>query len=361
MARPSHMVVDLAALISNYQWACQLAPQAKTMAVVKANAYGHGAVACAQALEPYAPAFGVACIEEAITLREGGINKPILLLEGTFTADEVAIAAQQNFWLMVEDPLQVDAILTATVIKPLTVWVKVDSGMHRLGLNPNRVNNYYQQLLASPNVCNDMVFATHFASADETNNNFTLAQVKQFKATADHFEHPTSLANSAAIMAWPEAHAHWNRAGFMLYGNSPLDAQHPSSKGLQPVMQVRSAIISLRQIETGASVGYAQQWRAARPSIIATVAIGYGDGYPRSAATGTPVVVNGQRASIVGRVSMDMITIDVTDLEGIHVGDQVCLWGKGLSINEVAQHAGTIGYELMTRVTQRLPIFYKQD
>jgi len=358
MARPSRMVVDLAALINNYQWACKLAPQAQTMAIIKANAYGHGAVACATALQPYAPAFGVACIEEALALRKAGIHKPILLLEGTFSADEVAVAAEHDFWLMVEDPIQVNFILNARVPKPLKVWVKVDTGMHRLGLNPLRVQGYYQQLLASPNVSNDMVFATHFASADETNNHFTLVQIERFMETANIFKHPISLANSAAIMAWPQAHGDWNRAGFMLYGNSPLDADHSSSKGLQPVMQVCSAIISLRHIETGASVGYGQQWCAQRPSIIATVAIGYGDGYPRGAANGTPVVVHGKRAGIVGRVSMDMITIDVTDLSGIKVGDPVCLWGKGLNINEVAHHAGTIGYELMTRVTQRLPISY---
>ncbi|MFT5930013.1 MAG: alanine racemase [Oceanospirillaceae bacterium] len=358
MARPCHMVVDLAALINNYQWACKLAPQSQTMAVVKANAYGHGAVACATALQPFAPAFGVASIEEALVLRTAGIHKPILLLEGTFTADEVAVAAEHEFWLMVEDPIQVDAILHAHVSKPLKVWIKVDTGMHRLGLNPQRVLGYYQQLLASPNVSDNMVFATHFASADETSNHFTLVQVERFMETANRFKHPVSLANSAAIMAWPQAHGDWNRAGFMLYGNSPLDADHPSSKGLQPVMQVRSAIISLRQIATGETVGYAQQWCAQRPSIIATVAIGYGDGYPRNAATGTPVVVKGQRACVVGRVSMDMITIDVTDISAIKVGDLVCLWGKGLSINEVAGYADTIGYELMTRVTQRLPISY---
>jgi len=360
MARPSHIVVDLAALIHNYQWACQLAPNAQTMAVVKANAYGHGAVVCATALQPYAPAFGVACIEEALALRKAGINKPILLLEGTFTADEVAIAAEHGFWVMVEDPIQVDAILNASVTKPLKVWIKVDTGMHRLGLNPQRVEGFYQQLFASSNVSEEMVFATHLASADETNNNFTLDQVQLFTETSKRFKHPVSIANSAAIMAWPEAHGDWNRPGFMLYGNSPLDADHPSSKGLQPVMQVRSAIISLRQIETGQTVGYGQQWCAQRPSIIATVAIGYGDGYPRSAVSGTPVVVNGQRAGIVGRVSMDMITIDVTGLDGINVGDPVCLWGKGLDINEVARHAGTIGYELMTRVTQRLSISYTE-
>ena len=360
MARPSHMVVDLGALIHNYQWACQLAPKAQTMAVVKANAYGHGAVACATALEPYAPAFGVACIEEAIELRKAGISKPIVLLEGTFTPDEVTVAAEQDFWVMVEDPTQVHAILNAHLSKPLTVWIKVDTGMHRLGLSPQKVGGYYQQLLNSPNVSNHIVFATHFASADETNNSFTSVQLKVFMETTAPFNQPVSLANSPAIMAWPEAHGDWNRAGVMLYGNSPLDAHHPSSEGLKPVMQMCSAVTSLRHIDAGETVGYAQKWRAERPSTIATVAIGYGDGYPRNAESGTPVMVNGQRAGIAGRVSMDMITVDVTDLNDVNIGDPVCLWGKGLNINEVASHAATIGYELMTRVTQRLPIKYTQ-
>jgi alanine racemase len=358
MARPSHMVVDLAALISNYQWACKLSPKAQTMAIVKANAYGHGAVACATALQAYAPAFGVACIEEALALRAAGIYKPILLLEGPFTADEVSVAAEHDFWLMVEDPIQVHAVVTAHVTKPLKVWIKIDTGMHRLGLSPQRVQGYYQQLVASPNVCDKIVFATHFASADETNNHFTLVQVQLFMDTVKRFNQPISLANSAAIMAWPQAHGDWNRAGFMLYGNSPLDVNHPSSEGLQPVMQVNSAIMSLRSIAAGECVGYAQQWCAQRPSVIATVAIGYGDGYPRNADTGTPVLVNGKRAQVVGRVSMDMITIDVTDHGAVKIGDSVCLWGKDLNINEVAGHAGTIGYELMTRTTQRLPISY---
>ncbi|MCO4836952.1 MAG: alanine racemase [Oceanospirillaceae bacterium] len=358
MARPSYMAVDLAALIDNYQWACSLAPKSQTMAVVKANAYGHGATRCAIALQPYAPIFGVACIEEALALRKAGIHKPIVLLEGVFSADEVAVAAKQDFWVMVEDPTQVSAVLNATLPKPITVWIKVDTGMHRLGLSPGNVSGYYQQLLISDNVATEIVFATHFASADETNNDFTKHQLKLLTDTVKSFNTPLSLANSPAIMAWPEAHSDWNRAGFMLYGNSPLDVDHPSSKGLKPVMGMYSAITSLREIEAGQAVGYAQTWHAKRTSIIATVAIGYGDGYPRNAASGTPVLVNGKRVSLVGRVSMDMITLDVTDLPAVKIGDPVCLWGKDLNINEVARHSSTIGYELMTRVTQRLPIRY---
>lgn len=360
MARPSYRSIDLAALVHNYKWACSLAPKSKTMAVVKANAYGHGAVACASALEPFAPAFGVACIEEALELRQAGIKKPIALLEGVFSADEVAVAAQQNFWTMVEDPSQVDAILAAKVSKPLTVWIKVDTGMHRLGFRPDLLSQYFQQLSQSENVSPGIVMATHFACADDTQSEFTQTQLTCFRESVKPFEAACSLANSPAIMAWPDTHADWNRAGFMLYGTSPLDVDHPSSKGLKPVMQMRSAITSLRTIEAGEGVGYAQTWIATRPSVIATVAIGYGDGYPRNAVSGTPVLVNGKRASLVGRVSMDMISLDVTDLEDVKIGDPVCLWGNQLNVNEVASYASTIGYELMTRVTGRLPLKYTQ-
>ncbi|MDP6969698.1 MAG: alanine racemase [Gammaproteobacteria bacterium] len=358
MARPSHLQVDLPALISNYQWACQLAPQSNTMAIIKADAYGHGAVACARALDAYAPAFGVACIEEALQLRQAGISKPILLLEGAFTDDEVITAGENNFWLMVEDPWQVDAIVNAKLPKPVSVWVKIDTGMHRLGLAPFRLPELMAKLQNSPNVAPGMLMASHFACADELNNNFTQQQIQCFHANLPSSDMPFSLANSAAIMAWPEAHGTWNRAGFMLYGNTPLDGEHSSNQGLTPVMSLHSAVISLRQIPTGAAVGYGQAWTAQRDSLVATVAMGYGDGYPRHAGTGTPLIINGQRATLIGRVSMDMVTVDVTDIAGVDVGSPVCFWGADLSANEVARHIGTIGYELITRVGQRLPKIY---
>ncbi|MCP4880993.1 MAG: alanine racemase [Gammaproteobacteria bacterium] len=358
MTRPSHIQVNLQALRNNYQWACELAPQSKTMAIIKADAYGHGAVACARALDDLAPAYGVACIEEALQLRQAGINKPILLLEGIFTDDEIATAAEQDLWMMVEDPWQVDAIVNAKLQQPVQVWTKMDTGMHRLGLAPFRLPELLAKLQASPNVCNGIVMASHFACADELNNDFTRQQIALFHSHLPSPDMPFSLANSAAIMAWPESHGHWNRAGFMLYGNTPLDAEHDSNLGLTPVMSLNSSVISLRQVAVGEAVGYGQLWKAQRPSIIATVAMGYADGYPRHASTGTPVLINGQRAPIIGRVSMDMITIDVTDLSGVCLGSPVCFWGHDLNANEVASHIGTIGYELITRMGQRLPKIY---
>ena len=358
MARPSHVKIDLQALRSNYQWACDLAPESKTMAIIKADAYGHGAVACARALDDLAPAFGVACIEEAIQLREAGITKPILLLEGAFTDDEVVTASEQGFWLMVEDPWQVDAIVDTKLSQPVQVWVKMDTGMHRLGLAPFRLPELMGKLEASPNVADGMIMASHFACADELNNDFTRQQIQFFHDHLPSSDMPYSLANSAGILAWPEAHGTWNRAGFMLYGNTPLDGDHASNEGLTPVMSLNSAVISLRQVAVGESVGYGKSWTAERPSTIATVAMGYADGYPRHAGTGTPLLVNQQPASLIGRVSMDMITIDVTDIEGVEVGSPVCFWGAELSANKVAETMGTIGYELMTRMGLRLPKVY---
>ncbi|HBD23149.1 MAG TPA: alanine racemase [Oceanospirillaceae bacterium] len=358
MARPSYLQVDLPALIRNYQWACELAPKSKTMAIIKADAYGHGAIACARALDAYAPAFGVACIEEALQLRDAGINKPILLLEGAFTSDEITTAAQQNLWLMVEDSWQAEAIINATLPKPVSVWVKMDTGMHRLGVAPKRLADLVAQLRNSNNIDADIVIASHFACADELDNDFTNRQMKCFYDHLPDAKMSTSLANSAAIMAWPQAHATWNRAGYMLYGNSPLNLDHKTSQGLTPVMSLHSAVISLREIGAGEGVGYGQVWTAQRDSIVATVAMGYGDGYPRHAGNGTPLIVNGQRASLIGRISMDMLTVDVTDIKGVEVGTPVCLWGPDLSPNEVANYIGTIGYELITRIGQRVPKIY---
>ncbi len=355
MSRPARAIIDLAALRANYRLAHSLAPQQNHLAVVKANAYGHGALRCAQALEPLAPAFGVACIEEALALRAGGIEKPILLLEGTFSDDEVLIAAEQNFWLMAENRTQIDAILAAPCTHPLRVWLKLDTGMHRLGLPPEQLPALYAQLRQSGKVDPEIVLATHLACADELDNPFTQAQIASFRAACQGLEAPVSLANSPGLLGWPEARGAWNRPGFMLYGNSPFTEPHPQADGLQPVMRLQSAVIALREVPVGGSVGYGRTWRAARPSRVATVAMGYGDGYPRHAPSGTPVLVNGQRAPLVGRVSMDMLTVDVTDLPGVQLNDPVILWGPELPVNEVAAAAGTIGYELLTRMTGRVP------
>ncbi|MFT6663574.1 MAG: alanine racemase [Porticoccus sp.] len=332
------------------------------MAIVKANAYGHGVLPVAHALEPLVPAFGVTCLEEAVELREGGITKPVCLLEGTFSDDEIPLAAELGFWLSVVNKQQQQSILGASLKTPVTVWICVDSGMHRLGIAVDDIESTYRTLAASRNVASDIVIATHFACADALASDLTYRQLRQFKAGVASLANadtvPLSLDNSAGLLGWPETHADWNRPGIMLYGSSPFSVPHAEADRLHPVMTLCSAVIALRDVPVGDSVGYGARWSAQRPSRIATVAIGYGDGYPVHAPDGTPVLVNKQRCPMVGRVSMDMITVDVTDLPTVAVGDEVILWGKGLSVNEVAGCAGTISYELLTRMPRRVPRVY---
>ncbi|MDA9296220.1 alanine racemase [Porticoccaceae bacterium] len=357
MSRPTRAVIDIQALRHNYQLAQSLAPESKTIPMVKANAYGHGAVKVSQALADIAPAFGVACIEEALELRDAGIKQPILLLEGAFDAAELKLAATKGFWVMVENHQQKEAIINADLALPLTVWLGVDTGMHRLGFQPGDIAEVYKTLNSSRNISQPIVFTSHFACADDLNNKATLKQIDAFKACAP-VTALQSLANSAAILAWPKAQREWQRPGYMLYGNSPFAVPQENADQLKPVMSFESAVISLRTIAAGESVGYTANWTAERDSTIATITVGYGDGYPRNATNGTPVLINGVRCPLVGRVSMDMITVDVTDLREVAVGDKALLWGPELPVNEVASHCDTIGYELLTRMPGRVPRVY---
>jgi alanine racemase len=357
MSRPTKAIIDLQALRHNYQLAESLAPGSKTIPMVKANAYGHGAVKVAQALADLAPAFGVACIEEALELRSAEIKQPILLLEGAFDAAELKLAATKGFWVMVENHHQKEAIIHADLALPLSVWLGVDTGMHRLGFQPDDIAEVYKTLNSSRNVSQPIVFTSHFACADDVDNEATLQQIDTFKACAP-IATLQSLANSAAILAWPKAQREWQRPGYMLYGNSPFSVPQKNADRLKPVMSFESAVISLRTIAAGESVGYTANWTAERDSTIATITVGYGDGYPRNATNGTPVLINGVRCPLVGRVSMDMITVDVTEFREVAIGDTAVLWGPELPVNEVASYCDSIGYELLTRMPGRVPRVY---
>lgn len=356
MARPAQARIDLAALRQNYQLATTLAGSAHTVAVVKADAYGHGAAQVAGCLAA-AKAFAVACIEEALALRAQGVSQPILLLEGFFSADEIPLIAEQGFWTVIHSPEQAEQLACASLTKPLPVWLKVDSGMHRLGLAPAQAINVYQQLRASARVSN-VVWMTHMACADELDCAYTAQQVACFQAALQNMSVPVSLANSAILLAWPQLRNDWVRPGLMLYGVSPLLTPLPKAAALQPAMTLRSAIIALRTIAEGEAVGYGAAFIADRPMRVATVALGYADGYPRHAPTGTPVLVNGQHSRLIGRVSMDMCCVDVTDIDTAAIGSEVIFWGQGLPVEEVARHCQTIPYTLLTGVTQRVPRIY---
>ncbi|MBR9910803.1 MAG: alanine racemase [Gammaproteobacteria bacterium] len=358
MTRPCQAVIDLAALRHNCQLAQRLAPGSNIVAVVKANAYGHGAVPVARALQPLVSALAVSCTEEALELRAAGIHLPILLLEGPFEAAEIQLAAEHDFWLMLNNMRQVQWLCDAGDHAPLTVWLKADTGMNRLGLSPADLHSAHRQLQALPGVKPTLVLATHFAAADQLDSDFTPSQMARFETACDGLAGPRSLANSPALLAWPASHGDYVRPGIMLYGSSPFAGPQPNAAQLQPVMSLNSAVIAVREVAAGATVGYGRRWTARSPSRIATIAIGYGDGYPRHAPSGTPLLINGQRAALVGTVSMDMITADVTELDNIGIGSQVELWGKNLPVDEVAGWVGTIGYELLTRLSSRVARHY---
>lgn len=346
--RPAQAVIDLSALRHNYRLARRMAG-GRTLAVVKANAYGHGALPCAQALAQDADGFAVACIEEALELRKAGIEQPVLLLEGFFHADELALCAEYGFWLVIHAPWQLQALEQARLSRPLDCWLKMDSGMHRVGFFPQDYAQAWQRLRACSNVAG-MVAMTHLARADEPASASAEQQLNTFNAATSGLECLRSLSNSAAVLGWPQMNSDWARPGIMLYGANPFEERAELPEPLQPVMNLESRIIAVRELAAGEPVGYGGRFVARRPSRIGVVAMGYADGYPRHAADGTPVLVDGQRVSLAGRVSMDMLTVDLSDLPQAGVGSKVELWGKTLAVEEVARHAETIAYCLLTGV-----------
>ena len=353
--RPAQALIDLAALRHNYQLARQCSG-GKALAVVKADAYGHGAVLCAQALQAEADGFAVACIEEALELRAAGITQPILLLEGFFEASELALIDQHQLWCVVHSLWQLDAIEQACLSRPLQVWLKLDSGMHRVGLFPEQYQAAYRRLQASGKV-DKIVLMSHFARADELDCPRTEEQLAVFNAARDGLQAEVSLRNSPAILGWPQVPSDWVRPGIMLYGATPFEQAQTLAAQLKPVMTLQSKIIGVRELPAGEPVGYAARFVAERPTRVGVVAMGYADGYPRHAPTGTPVAVDGQLTRIIGRVSMDMLTVDLTDLPQTGLGSRVELWGAQVLASDVAAQAQTIPYQIFCNL-RRVPRLY---
>ncbi len=343
--RPALARIDLDALRHNYRLA-RARHGGRVLAVIKANAYGHGAIPCALALAAEADGFAVGFLEEALELRAAGITRPILLLEGAFDAAELAEAARHDLWLVVHHNAQVDMIERATVARPLCVWLKVNSGMNRAGMTGDAVRKAWQRLRDSGKVA-DITLITHFACADEPDKPATEEQIAAFDAATHGLPGARSMSNSGAVLGWPASHRDWARPGILLYGVDPM----PEPDGaMRPVMTLESAVVALRDVEPGAAVGYSARFRAERPTRVGLVAMGYADGYPRAVPDGTPVAVDGQLARLIGRVSMDMLTVDLTDLPHADIGSRVELWGRQISVNNIAAAAGTISYELLCNV-----------
>ena len=363
MARNLIAQVDLAALAHNYRVAKSQAQHSKAVAIIKANAYGHGAVAVAKALSSEADAFGVAAIEEAIELREAGIQRPILLLEGFFEASELPQIHQHQFWSSLHSLEQLSVLesylQSHTDVRGLHIWLKIDSGMHRLGVNPVHVPDVLKRLQALKGV-KSIVLMSHFAFADEPDQPDTQRQLDLLGTSLQGFNLPRSFSNSAGVMHWPNAHHQWLRPGIMLYGASPFAVSHPVADQLKPGMTLSTEIIAIRHVPAGDAVGYGASWTASKDTRIATLAVGYADGYSRHAPSGTPVWLNGRRAVIAGRVSMDMITVDLTGHDDAVVGDKVELWGANISINEIAACCNTIPYTLLSGLTRRVKQQYSK-
>lgn len=355
--RPLVATVDLAALRHNYQLAKQCAPGRKAFAVVKADAYGHGALAAVKCLSDLADGFAVASLEEAEQVRSVMPDARLLLLEGCFEAGEYAVASRLGLDIAIQGDDQAATILDARIERPINVWLKLDSGMHRLGFGAEALRQWHARLMDATQVA-ELNLMSHFACADERGHPLNEAQLEQFTSLLDLDFDNRSFANSAAVLTLSAAHMDWLRPGIMLYGASPFAELSAATLGLKPVMSLVGQVIALRDVPAGDSVGYGAGWVARRPSRIATVSCGYADGYPRTAPPGTCVAIQGERLPLAGRVSMDMLAVDVTDLPSANLGDSVELWGAQIPIDELANACGTIGYELLTKVTQRVPRRY---
>lgn len=351
MSRPVRALINTAALKHNLNIVRQLTPGRRVMAVVKANGYGHDLLNTATALAG-ADEYGVASIDEALVLREAGITAPITALEGFFSASEISLFQQHDIAAVIHSRWQVDALEQTSSTGQIRVWLKVDSGMHRLGFGPEDVEENYARLSRCDAV-DELALMTHLARADETDADATKNQLQTFKDILSRYDVVASAANSAGIIAWPDSHADIVRPGIMLYGSSPIDNKSSTELGLQAVMTVQSKLIAINKRNKGDAVGYGGDWVCPEDMTIGVVAFGYGDGYPRHAPSGTPVLVNDTRTTLIGRVSMDMILVDLRSVSA-KVGDTVELWGSNISIDEVARHSGTISYELMCQLTERV-------
>lgn len=358
MSRLIRAVIDTQALRSNLGTLRRSAPRARVMAVVKANAYGHGLVPTALALAD-ADALAVARLEEAVTLRGAGVSQPIVLLEGVFSAEDLAEAAHHQVELVVHDAQQIELLEHYRGPRGFVVWLKADTGMNRLGFRHDEFSSALARLRGLKNAAAEIRMLTHLACADDTGSEMTREQIERFRNLTHGLKLATSIANSAGILGWPDAHGDWVRPGIALYGISPFPDKRGADLGLTPVMTLETRVIALRSVKRGETVGYGATWRAERDSTIAIAGVGYGDGIRRALPNGTPVLVDGKRASLAGRVSMDMIAIDVTHLPNTKAGDRVVLWGPELPVEEIAARAGTIGYELVCGVSQRVPFEYR--
>ena len=346
MTRAATAHIDLQALRYNFRCARRAAPASRVMAVIKADAYGHGMKSVAQALTE-ADALAVTFVNESLSLRKAGIRKSMVALQGCKDLKELKAAAEHGIWLVMHHRSQLRLLETARLKSKVKVWLKVDTGMHRLGFSVSEARQIYTALSRLSQIEGPPGLLTHLACADEQENPYTIHQIRCFNSAVARLNGEQSIANSAGILGFPTTHRDWVRPGIMLYGASPFQAADGTEYGLRPAMTLKAPLISVKRQKRGDAIGYGGTYICPQDMSIGIVAIGYGDGYPRHAPSGTPVLINGQRVALAGRVSMDMITIDLRGIDRPQPGDEVTLWGQGLPVEDVARHAGTISYELL--------------
>lgn len=362
--------IDLDAIRHNLTRIRQWAPDSRVMAVIKADAYGHGAVQVARALRdlrsesdfaarhPWeADAFAVACLEEALRLREARVYAPIVVLEGVLSLEELRLCLHHELQIVVHDDWQLALLEQLPRGARARLWIKIDTGMHRLGFEAEKIAAVHERILVRRDwqLCGWM---THLARADETDSAATQAQIDCFDAVLADRPGARTIANSAGLVAWPQARVDWVRPGLLLYGASPLPGRTGAELGLRPAMRLDSRVLALRDCRAGEPIGYGAIYHCERDMRIAVVTVGYADGVLRCLPNGTPFQVHGQSAPMVGRVSMDMVTIDVSAIPQTRVGDSVLLWGEGLPVEALAERAGTLSYELFCGLTQRVRRVY---
>lgn len=353
MTRPIYASIDVDALQHNLLQVRKLAPDSKVMAVLKADAYGHGLLTCSHALSA-TDSFGLLDLSDAVTLRKAGFKHPICLLEGFFSKDELPEIGKHNLEIVIHSNWQLDILEDISQELELNAWLKIDTGMNRLGFTPEQVKSALQRV-SNMNCISNIFLMSHLANADQRSDGLTPRQLNKFIAISEDMPGSIrSIANSAGILAHPDCHLDWVRPGIMLYGSSPFRDATASSLNLQPVMSLNSEIISIKDCKKNDAVGYGGNWRCPVDMRIGVVACGYGDGYPRLAPTGMPLMVAGKMTQLIGRVSMDMMTVDLRGIDAATEGSPVELWGENISVDTVAERVGTISYELLCGVTARV-------
>jgi len=357
VSRLAQATIHLDALRHNLSVVRSTAPTSHVMAVLKANAYGHGLLPVAHELAPDVDAFAVSCLEEALPLRMAGLNGRIVLLEGFFAAEEIMTFSRHHLDAVIHQPWQIEALAQAPIKSPIDCWLKVDTGMGRLGFLPNDALAAAEQLQRLEGVAS-VRWMTHLANADEPESTQTDEQLERLSRVLDS-THQASVANSAGTLQWPESHVDWVRPGIMLYGSSPFAWPSPDA-ALQPAMTLEAELISVKTLAKGHGVGYGGRYICPQAMPVGVVSIGYGDGYPRHAPDGTPVGINGQRAQLIGKVSMDMLCVDLRDVPQAQPGDRVILWGADPVAGDIAQACQTISYELFCRLTPRVQRVYRR-